>query len=203
MEDKKEILDEQFDKDLEQTDKGNDKEDTKQDEPETDKKQKKFTQEEVEKIITQRLAREKKKLMSEAEKLASMTEKEREEMKRKKELEEFENERKAFEREKLELQASKILSKEGLPVEFASLILADDAEGTKANIDTFKKTFQDAVEKAVNEKLKGGYTPKKSDGKTPAVTVEAFRNMGYAERVKLLTEQPELYSELEAKAKKR
>ena len=201
MEDKKEILDEQLDKDLEQTDK--DKEDTKQDEPETDKEQKTFTQEEVEKMITQRLAREKKKLMSEAEKLASMTEKEREEMKRKKELEEFENERKAFEREKLELQASKILSKEGLPAEFASLILADDAEGTKANIDTFKKTFQDAVEKAVNEKLKGGYTPKKSDGKTPAITVEAFRNMGYAERVKLLTEQPELYSELEAKAKKR
>lgn len=172
---------------------------------EQQQEEKKFSQEEVDGIIKSRLEREMKKFkqeLSEAEKLAKLSEEEKAKLEIEKIQKELESEKAQFQKEKLEMEATKILSKEGLPVDFAPVLLGADAEQTKANIDTFKASFQDAVQKAVDEKIKGGYTPKTGAADAPAITVEQFKNMSYNERTELMSKNPELYNKLRDKAQR-
>lgn len=131
---------------------------------------------------------------SEAEKLAKMSEQERFMAELEKQKKQFEEERKQFYREKLELQTVKELSSLGLPTEFSSFVLGEDAETTKKNIEIFQAKWQEAIEKAVNEKLKGA-VPKASGG-APTITPEQFKKMSVIERSKLYRENPELYKQL-------
>lgn len=167
--------------------------------------EKKFSQEEVDGIIKSRLEREMKKFkqeLSEAEKLAKLSEEEKAKLEIEKVQKELESEKAQFQKEKLEMEATKILSKEGLPVDFAPVLLGADAEQTMANIDAFKSSFQDAVQKAVDEKIKGGYTPKVGSTDAPVVSVEDFKNMNYTERTNLYEKDPELYNKLKEKAQR-
>lgn len=125
-----------------------------------------FTQEELNQKIKDRLAREKAKFeeeyknklaleKKEAERLAKLGEDEREKEILRIAKEEFETERLTFLREKLELQVTKELAEKGLPITFASLLVTDDADTSLENIKAFEKKWQEALEKAVVEKLKG------------------------------------------------
>jgi hypothetical protein len=134
---------------------------------------------------------------TEAEKLAKLTEQERLKLEFDKKMEAFETERKQFLREKLELQTVKELSAIGLPTDFSKFIVAETADEIKTNIDTFKKHWETAIEKAVNEKL-SGTTPKtatKKDG-TTTVTKEQFRKMSYSEKKAIYDSDKELYESL-------
>ena len=204
MEDKEllqdEVLDEQVDKD----DVEDKQEDPKVEDKEKQPEEKKFSQKDLDKIVQQRLDREMKKFkqeLSEAERLAKMSEEERAKLEMDKLKAEFEAEKTKFQKEKLELEATKILGKEGLPVDFAPLLLGEDADSTHKNITAFKSAFQGAVEKAVEEKLKGGYKPKKADGVISGVTVDQFKAMSLVERQDLAEKDPELYNKLKTQAK--
>lgn len=63
-------------------------------------------------------------------------------------------------------EAKNNLSDEGLPVELAEVLNYTDADACKKSMETVKKAFQTAVEKAVDEKLKGGKPPKKHQKQT-------------------------------------
>lgn len=128
--------------------------------------EKSFTQEELNQKIKERLAREKVKFeeeyktklaleKKEAERLAKLGEDEREKEILRTAKEEFETERLTFQREKLELQVTKELAEKGLPITFANLLVTDDADTSLENIKSFEKDWQDALERAVTEKLKG------------------------------------------------
>jgi len=132
---------------------------------------------------------------SEAEKLAKMTESERYEAQLKAEREQFEKERTEFKKAQLEAQTIKELSNEGLPTEFASYLLADNAETIKSNIDSFKSKWIEAIEKAVDERLKGS-TPQASNRVATVITKEQLGKLNYHERAKLLAENPNLLQEL-------
>ena len=132
---------------------------------------------------------------SEAEKLAKMTESERYEAQLKAEREQFEKERAEFKKAQLEAQTIKELSSVGLPTEFSSYLLADDAETIKSNIDTFKTKWIDAIEKAVDERLKGS-TPQTSNKVATTLTKDQFGKLNYHERAKMLQENPNLLQEL-------
>ncbi|MDB8574973.1 DUF4355 domain-containing protein [Turicibacter sanguinis] len=101
---------------------------------------------------------------TEAEKMASMNAKEKEEyqqQKREKALEEREREITARE---LKATAYETLTEKGLPKELAEILNYTDADQCKASIDVVEKTFNSALTKAVNEKLKGtAQIPKKGD----------------------------------------
>lgn len=108
--------------------------------------QKTFTQEEVNKMMEKRLARERKDLeakieaeRTESAKLAKMTEAERQKALFDKQVKEFENIKAAFEKEKLLNETSKELAQNNLPVEFADYLLTKDAESTFNNINVFKE----------------------------------------------------------------
>ena len=68
----------------------------------------------------------------------------------------------AVTRSELMAEAKNNLSDEGLPVELAEVLNYTDADACKKSMETVKKAFQTAVEKAVDEKLKGGKPPKKA-----------------------------------------
>lgn len=124
--------------------------------------EKTFTQEEVDSLIQKRLDRALKKAQEEkeeAEKLAKMSEAERQKALFEKEKAEFEEERKKYQREKLELEVTKQLSSKNLPVEFGTYLLGENAEDSFNRIKEFEVKWQQALEKAINERLKGN-TPK-------------------------------------------
>jgi hypothetical protein len=131
---------------------------------------------------------------SEAEELAKMTESERLQREFEKKQQAFEDERKSFLRERLELETVKTLQSNELPTEFSSFVMSDSAEQINENITTFKEQWQKAIEKAVDERLKGS-TPKGSSVKT-ALKPEDFSKMTYAQKVELFNTNPELYKRL-------
>ena len=161
-----------------------------------------FTQEEVDKMIQKRLSRERKDIeakieaeRAEAERLAKMSEAEKQQALFKKQVAEFEATKRAFEQEKLLNETSKQLASKNLPIEFAEMLKAQDAESTFENIKIFEAKFNEAVEKLVNERLKGK-TPKAQTGAVDGVTKEAFNKMSYKERLELYNSDPELYNKL-------
>ena len=161
-----------------------------------------FTQEEVDKIVNKRLARERKDIeakieaeRAEAERLAKLSEAEKQQELFKKQVAEFEATKRAFEQEKLLNETSKQLAAKNLPVEFAEMLKAKDAESTFENIKVFEEKFNQAVEKLVNERLKGT-APKAATSTSTGITKDQFQKMSYQERLELFNADPELYNKL-------
>ena len=100
--------------------------------------------------------------LSEAEKLAKMTKDEQKTYMQNKRDKELSDREAAVTRSELMAEAKNSLSDEGLPVELAEGLSYTDADACKKSMETVKKAFQTAVEKAVDEKLKGGKPPKKA-----------------------------------------
>lgn len=132
---------------------------------------------------------------SEAEKLAKMSESERYEAQLKAEREAFEKERAEFRKSQLEAETIKQLSSVELPTDFANFLFADNAETIKSNIDNFKTKWTEAIEKAVDERLKGS-TPQTSNKVAISINKEQFGKLNYHEREKMFKENPNLLQEL-------
>lgn len=100
---------------------------------------------------------------SEGEKLAKMNADERAKAKFETDKKKFESERAKYEAERLEFEAVKQLSENKLPVSFAKMCVGNNAEETKANIEGFKTAWNDALQNAVNDRMRGT-TPKAGNG---------------------------------------
>lgn len=131
---------------------------------------------------------------SEGEKLAKMTADDRAKAQFQSEKEAFESERARYETERMEFEATKLLSEQHLPIRFAKMCVGKSAEETKSNIDALKAAWSEALQDAVNERMKGA-TPK--TGGAALVTKEEFAGMNYTERLKLFRENPERYRALQ------
>lgn len=145
-----------------------------------------FTQDEVDTIIKGRLAKERKsweKLIqdqqTEAEKLASMSEKEKKSYQEKKKESDLAEREAAITRRELMAQAKDSLADKGIPIELAEVLTFTDAETCNKSIQVVSKAFQAAVEKAVNDRLKGGATPKKASAQEnqDAINDLVYKNM--------------------------
>lgn len=147
-----------------------------------------FTQEEMNKIIEKRLARDRKDLearikaeVSEAEKLAKMSEAEKQKALFEKQVIEFEETKKAFERERTLNEISKQLADANLPIEFSEYLLADNTDSTYENIAIFKDKWNTALEKALDVRMRGK-TPESAPQKAKsALTIEEIKAMSTAE----------------------
>jgi hypothetical protein len=92
---------------------------------------------------------------AEAQKLAGLSAAEKEKALLEKSKYEIEAREKAIAVKELKLETINILNEKKLPITFADLLLGQDAEKTKGNVDTFEKAFREAIEAGVNERLKG------------------------------------------------
>ena len=158
------------------------------------KEEKTFTQEELDKILNKKFAQWQKKTeeaKAEAERKAKLTEAEKLAEERK----EFERMKMQFEYEQRVNSTSKVLASNNLPIEFADFLIGDSDEATTQRVDLFKNAFNEALEKAVNERLRGR-TPKASTSKALEITKEDFRSMSYKEKMDLYNKDKELFNKL-------
>ena len=158
------------------------------------KEVKTFTQEELDKILNKKFAKWQKKTeeaKAEAERKAKLTEAEKLAEERK----EFEAMKKQFEYEQRVNSTSKVLASNNLPIEFADFLIAENDEATTQRVDLFKNAFNEALEKALNERLRGS-VPKVSTGKALEISKEEFKKMSLAKQAELKLTKPNLYKEL-------
>lgn len=132
---------------------------------------------------------------AEAEKLRAMDENQRKDYEYDKRLQELEAKEKEFAIAQNKLEATKVMSNRGLPIEFVDYIVAEDAETMLNNINTFEKAFKAAVADAVAQKV-ASPTPKSSSVKQTGLTKEEFNKMTIAQQAELYRTNPELYKSL-------
>lgn len=100
--------------------------------------------------------------VSEAEKLAKMNKEEKAAYMLQKEKNELSAREAAVTKKELMAEAKGTLAEKKLPVELAEILDYKDADACKKSIGTVEKAFQDAVQAAVEQRLKGGEPPKKA-----------------------------------------
>lgn len=138
---------------------------------ETSKSEKTFTQKDVDKLIQDRLAREQSKWekrvqdeRTEAEKLAKMNAEQKAKYAEEKRAAELEKRERDITTRELRATAYETLAEKNLPKELVDILNYSDAEQCNKSIEAVEKAFQSAVEKAVNDKLRGGNPPKGGQG---------------------------------------
>jgi len=106
---------------------------------------------------------------------------------------------KEIQRKSNQLEALDLMAQAGVPKshyeKMLGVLITDDLEGTKSNvknfIDVYNGTKQE-VETKVKSELGHIKNPKQGDSSV-VVDRESFNKMGYSEKLKLKTENPELY----------
>lgn len=135
---------------------GDDSKDSSKGDDKKGEPEKKYTDEDVNRIVQDRLKREREK-NDEAKKLEGMSAQERAEHERdalKKELDEL---KKADALNKMAQEARKMLSNEKINVSdgLVNMMVTSEAKTTKENVDNFVKMFKAAVQDAVKDSLRG------------------------------------------------
>lgn len=100
--------------------------------------------------------------LSEADKLAKMNKDEKAEYLRQKHEKELSDREAGITKRELMAEAKNTLAEKKLPASLAEVLNYTDADSCKASVDAVEKAFQEAVQAAVEEKLKGGTPPKKA-----------------------------------------
>lgn len=146
-------------------------ESTSNEQTEENQTEKTFTQKDVDKLIQDRLAREQSKWekrvqdeRTEAEKLAKMNAEQKAKYAEEKRLSELEKREKDITTRELRATAYETLAEKNLPKELVDILNYESAETCNKSIEAVEKAFQSAVEKAVNDKLRGGNPPKGGQG---------------------------------------
>lgn len=161
-----------------------------------------FTQDEVNKMIEQRLAREKKKAeqeRQEAEELAKLSEADRQKKLFEKQVAEFEEMKAEFERGKLKEETRTQLQTRNIMSDFDEFVLGEDAESTLEKLNRFETLLNKAIELAVNERLKGTAPKASGVAGSQGMTKEDFKKLNLMQRNELFMKDPDLYKELSAR----
>lgn len=163
-------------------------ESTSNEKTETNQSEKTFTQKDVDKLIQERVAREQAKWekkvqdeRTEAEKLAKMNADQKAEYEKQKREDELAKREKDITTRELRATAYETLAEKNLPKELVDILNYSDAEQCNKSIEAVEKAFQSAVEKAVNDKLRGGNPPKGGQGSNNQSTF-GFNFMGVRPR---------------------
>lgn len=152
-------------------------------------------QKEWEKQFNERVKAER----DEADKLAKLSQKERDDVEYQKKIDALTKREEALQKQELRASVVNELNEKKLPASFADFLLGADADKTFENISTFKKTFDESIESAVNERLKGNPP---SVGTTNTDTKNPFKpgQINLTEQARMLKEDPARAKQLQAQA---
>ena len=157
-----------------------------------------MTQEQLDKLISDRLARQERKLneafnkrldeMSEAQKLAQMSEEERKEHDYAKRLEELTNREKAlqeretaYNKQQYKQEIQRQLNEAGLP-DISDTLVGLEAEVVKAQIDTMKQSFEAHVNASIQAKIQNSAsTPTVPQKEAQLLTIEQIQSLSVEE----------------------
>lgn len=161
---------------------------------------KKYTDDDVNKIIDRKFAeweKKKQKEVDEAQKLAEMNAQQKAEYERDQMKKELDALKKKDSLSEMTKTARKMLSDEDITIsdELLAVMVTTDAEQTKAAVDGFAKMFKEAVEAAVKERLKGAPPKKGSAGGPASMTKEQIMAIKDPEqRQKKMLENRDLFN---------
>lgn len=157
-----------------------------------------MTQEQLDKLISDRLARQERKLneafnkrldeMSEAQKLAQMSEEERKEHDFAKRLEELTNREKAlqekenaYNKQQYKAEIQRQLNEAGLP-DISDTLVGLEAEVVKAQIDTMKQSFEAQINASIQAKIQNSAsTPTVPQKEAQLLTIEQIQSLSIEE----------------------
>ena len=156
------------------------------------------SKEEVNAIVNDRLARERKKAENEkeeAKKLAIMSAEEKAQYEFNKRVEELEAREREIARKELENEASSQLKDLGINVNAVKFVMGNDAETTHSNIKAFASLVSEIKESTKKDLLRGT-TPKVSTKTSKTITKEEWNKMNLVQRQKIYNSNRNLYNEL-------
>ena len=160
----------------------------------------KYTDEDVNKIVSQKFAKwqkEKDEAIEEAKKLEKMNKEQRDEHVRKQLEQQLAEYKRKDQYYSLSKEASKMLSEHDIHAddELLSFVVKDDAEATQTAVNSFVSMFNNKVEEGVKKAL-SGKSPKVHARTERVITAEEFKNMTYPEKVQLKNDNPEMYNKI-------
>lgn len=112
---------------------------------------------------------------TEAEKLAKMTKEEKAQYLQQKQEKELARREADITKRELMAEAKNTLAEKKLPVGLAEVLNYADADSCNKSITAVEKAFQEAVEAAVKERLKGGEPPKAATNKAGSLESEVAK----------------------------
>ena len=164
-----------------------------------EKHERTFTRAEIGKMLSAERSKweaEQEAKENEAKKLANMNADEKQKYQLDQREQELANREKAIARKELTAEAKTMLSERDLPVELVNVVDLTSAETVSASIGALQKSWEQAVQKGIQEKLKGKAPINHAPTVNDELTVEEFRAMGYKSRNELFLKNPELYKKL-------
>lgn len=114
---------------------------------------------------------------TEAEKFAKMNADQKAQYEKEKKEAELAKRESEITKRELTATAKETLAEKGLPTSLSSVLDYTDAEKCTASIEAVEKAFKEAVEKAVDERLKGGKPPHKAGAENSALEEEIMKAM--------------------------
>ena len=164
-----------------------------------EKHERTFTRAEIGKMLSAERSKweaEQEAKENEAKKLSKMNADEKQKYRLDQREQELADREKAIARKELTAEAKAMLSERDLPVELVNVVDLTSAETVSESVAVLQKSWEQAVQKGVQEKLKGKAPINHAPTVNDELTVEEFRAMGYKSRNELFLKNPELYKKL-------
>ena len=139
--------------------------------------EKKYTDADVDEIINKKFAKwksEQEAKENEAKKLAKMNADEKQKYQLDQREQELANREQAIARKELTAEAKTMLSERGLPIELVAVVDLSNAEAVTESVASIQKTWEDAVQKGVSDRMKGS-APIKTAPTTQQEVVEKWK----------------------------
>nr|DAT82959.1 MAG TPA: capsid scaffolding protein [Caudoviricetes sp.] len=158
--------------------------------------EKKYTDADVDEIINKKFAKwksEQEAKENEAKKLAKMNADEKQKYQLDQREQELANREQVLARKELTAEAKAMLSERGLPVELVAVVDLSNAEAVTESVASIQKTWEDAVQKGVSDRMKGSAPIKTAPQNNNELTKAQFYRMTHAEKANLKQTNPELY----------
>lgn len=164
---------------------------------ERQKDEKKYTDAEVDEIINKKFAKwksEQEAKESEAKKLAKMNADEKQKYQLDQREQDLASREQAIVRKELTAEAKTMLSERGLPIELVNVVDLTSADSVKESVESIQKSWSDAVQKGVSDRIKGGAPIQSAPVQSNELSKAQFYRMSHAEKAELKQSNPELYN---------
>ena len=162
-----------------------------------EKHERTFTRAEIGKMLSAERSKweaEQEAKENEAKKLAKMNADEKQKYQLDQREQELADREKAIARKELTAEAKIMLSERGLPVELVSVVDLSNAEAVTESVASIQKTWEDAVQKGVSERMKGSAPIKTAPQQSTGLSRAQFFQMSHSEKAALKQSNPELYN---------